>query len=640
MACDSARRAPAGDASGRAAHGRQGAGLVRLRGSRALRTRVRVSAPVRRTSAWTCAPDRRSPPRREAASRSIARSACTAARASGTAAAPSTPPRGAQTSTSARAPAVCTRSRTERENLTVMAYHIVVCAGIVPDPLQSLEPVMGTAGPGLKNEAMLPAVLDPWAGHALFEAANLAKAHAGSKVWVVSLAPKAKLQQVMMTVAQKVPFELVADRRARRAALPTRSAAAAALAERHRGHSRSRPLAAAVVRRLGIGVARRWRDDADDRRAARHRRSVPGRRRRGGRADGRARDARARSRAAGTRSRVCAGPPAVLGWATGHLREPANNPQVGMANMRTLMPALQKAKAGAGGDGRHVRERGGAVAAARHACGEGPAAGRRSRRKLWSGFSNERSRSGARGSRWLAGAARARSARRRLRTRDRARDADDRRSGGGGRGGCGSPSSAAVAPRASWPSVARPSPSRATSPTRRRPRPLCRAAGADIIVVAGTSRWMRVAAGVAQRLGGRVDTHVTRITAAAGAVSVARWYYRQRIEAVTSRTERPWLMAVEPGAHESWTGHAAAVTVEAVNVVLPEIRTHVAGIRSPASGRADDPARCARSARGRRRLDQEATGRPGARARSRGAHPRVSCAPRRPRSAAASRSSI
>src|ERR1035438_7646838 len=32
----------------------------------------------------------------------------------------------------------------------------------------------------------------------------------GSKVWLVSLGPKAKLQQVMMTVAQKVPFELVA----------------------------------------------------------------------------------------------------------------------------------------------------------------------------------------------------------------------------------------------------------------------------------------------------------------------------------------------------------------------------------------------------------------------------------------------
>ena len=91
-----------------------------------------------------------------------------------------------------------------------IAYQIVVCGSVVPDPLQTLEPVTGPAGPALKNEMMLPAILDPWASHALYEAANLAKNAPGSKVWLVSLGPKAKLQQVMMTVAQKVPFELVA----------------------------------------------------------------------------------------------------------------------------------------------------------------------------------------------------------------------------------------------------------------------------------------------------------------------------------------------------------------------------------------------------------------------------------------------
>jgi len=90
------------------------------------------------------------------------------------------------------------------------AYQIVVCGSVVPDPLQTLEPVTGPAGPALKNEMMLPAVLDPWAGHALYEAVDLAQRMAGSKVWLVSLSPKAKLQQVMMTIAQKVPFELIA----------------------------------------------------------------------------------------------------------------------------------------------------------------------------------------------------------------------------------------------------------------------------------------------------------------------------------------------------------------------------------------------------------------------------------------------
>src|SRR5512138_1816542 len=91
-----------------------------------------------------------------------------------------------------------------------MAFQIVVLGSIVPDPLQTLEPVSTPQGPGLKNEQMLPAVLDPWAGHALYEAANLAAKTPGSKVTLLSLGPKAKLQQVMMVVGQKVAFELVA----------------------------------------------------------------------------------------------------------------------------------------------------------------------------------------------------------------------------------------------------------------------------------------------------------------------------------------------------------------------------------------------------------------------------------------------
>src|SRR3954452_12903567 len=91
-----------------------------------------------------------------------------------------------------------------------ISFHVVVCASIVPDPLQTLEPVTGPNGPALKNEMMLPAVLDPWASHALYEAAHLAAVYPGSKVWFVSFAPKAKLQQVMMSVGQKVPLELVA----------------------------------------------------------------------------------------------------------------------------------------------------------------------------------------------------------------------------------------------------------------------------------------------------------------------------------------------------------------------------------------------------------------------------------------------
>ena len=234
------------------------------------------------------------------------------------------------------------------------ALHIVVCAGIVPDPLQTLEPTTGPSGPGIKNELVLPAVLDPWAASALYEAASLAAKNPGSpqspsKVWLVSLGPKAKLQQVMMTVAQKVSFELVPidgpiggfpDAQATAAVLADAIAAIPGL-DRERmllfGGWESATRGAGVTlqlvgERLGIadqfqGVdAIEFRPDGSD-----------------------AGSFEVLERVEGGKHQVsvCAGAPAVLGWATGNLAEPRNNPQVGMANMRTIMPALQKAKTAA-----------------------------------------------------------------------------------------------------------------------------------------------------------------------------------------------------------------------------------------------------------------------------------------------------
>ena len=224
----------------------------------------------------------------------------------------------------------------------MQSFHIVVCGSIVPDPLQTLEPIAGPAGPALKNEMMLPAVLDPWAAHALYEAANLAKKAAGSKVWLVSLGPKAKLQQVMMTVAQKVPFELVAlDGPA--GGFTDSSEVAAALAEAIQGIAgldRSRLLvfggwesasraAGATMQMVGerLGILDQFQG-VDELTAGE---------------DGSLRVLE-RVEAGKHQLSACAGPPAMLGWATGNLPEPPNNPQIGMANMRAIMPALQRAK--------------------------------------------------------------------------------------------------------------------------------------------------------------------------------------------------------------------------------------------------------------------------------------------------------
>ncbi|HYA47966.1 MAG TPA: electron transfer flavoprotein subunit beta [archaeon] len=225
------------------------------------------------------------------------------------------------------------------------SYHIVLCAGIVPDPLQTLEPVATTTGPALKNEMMLPAVLDPWASHALYEAAHLAAHTPGSKVWLVSAAPKAKLQQVMMNVAQKASFELVpldapangfADAHAVAGLLAGAIQSIAGL-DRSRlllfGGWESASRGAGVTMQLvgeQLGIVDQFQ--GVDQLTVRP--------------DG---SFEVLERIEGGRHlvSVCQGPPALLGWATGNLPEPKNNPQIGMVNMRTVMPALQKAKAGA-----------------------------------------------------------------------------------------------------------------------------------------------------------------------------------------------------------------------------------------------------------------------------------------------------
>jgi electron transfer flavoprotein beta subunit len=228
-------------------------------------------------------------------------------------------------------------------------FQIVVLGSIVPDPLQTLEPVTQPQGPALKNEAMLPHVLDPWAGHALYEAASLAAKVPGSKVTLVSLGQKAKLQQVMMVVGQKASFDLVAlDGPA--SGFTDAHEVAARLAEAVKalpGLDRTRLLlfggwesasrAAGVTLQLvgeKLGIADQFQG-VDEIAIG----------------DGGALQILERVEGGKHQVSVCAGPPAVLGWATGSLPEPKNNPQIGMANMRGIMPALQKAQAAPAGTG-------------------------------------------------------------------------------------------------------------------------------------------------------------------------------------------------------------------------------------------------------------------------------------------------
>jgi electron transfer flavoprotein alpha subunit len=110
---------------------------------------------------------------------------------------------------------------------------------------------------------------------------------------------------------------------------------------------------------------------------------------------------------------------------------------------------------------------------------------------------------------------------------------------------------------------------------------LSRAAGAAIVLAPATSRWARVMPGVAYRLGGRVDTHATGLAVQNSVPAVTRWFYRQRMEAVLTRSQRPWVVLLDGGCFEPWSGAAGQGVVEIVAVDAPQTRTTVTGVQAP-----------------------------------------------------------
>jgi electron transfer flavoprotein alpha subunit len=112
-----------------------------------------------------------------------------------------------------------------------------------------------------------------------------------------------------------------------------------------------------------------------------------------------------------------------------------------------------------------------------------------------------------------------------------------------------------------------------------------KAAQATLVVAPATSRWNRVLPGVAQRLGGRADTHVTGVSVSGDKVTVNRWYYRQRMEATLQRAQRPWFILIDPGSQSPCQCEGGTATVEKVAVALPDSakRTTVTGFHALAA---------------------------------------------------------
>jgi electron transfer flavoprotein alpha subunit len=115
---------------------------------------------------------------------------------------------------------------------------------------------------------------------------------------------------------------------------------------------------------------------------------------------------------------------------------------------------------------------------------------------------------------------------------------------------------------------------------------ICGTAKATLVIAPATSRFNRCVPGVAQRLGGRADTHVTGVSSTPTlGVGVNRWYYRQRMEAVLSRKQRPWFILIDPGSQPACQCGSGTASVENVAVQLSDNykRTTVIGIRELAA---------------------------------------------------------
>jgi len=112
---------------------------------------------------------------------------------------------------------------------------------------------------------------------------------------------------------------------------------------------------------------------------------------------------------------------------------------------------------------------------------------------------------------------------------------------------------------------------------------ICRHAAPDLVIAPATSRLQRVMAGVSQRIGGYVDTHITGVETIDGKMSARRWFYRQRLEAVIQRDSRPWLLVMDSGCHQPWSGAVGKAEVQYLDVPEFTSRTEYSGINTPNS---------------------------------------------------------
>ncbi|BCS87857.1 electron transfer flavoprotein subunit alpha [Pseudodesulfovibrio sediminis] len=106
---------------------------------------------------------------------------------------------------------------------------------------------------------------------------------------------------------------------------------------------------------------------------------------------------------------------------------------------------------------------------------------------------------------------------------------------------------------------------------------IAKACSAEIVVAPATSRYSRALPGLAIRLGGRVDTHLSGLNVVDGKPVAKRWFYRQRMEGSFTRDERPWVLTLDAGCAGAFSG-AGSADVTAVDADISGVRTRPEGM--------------------------------------------------------------
>ena len=112
---------------------------------------------------------------------------------------------------------------------------------------------------------------------------------------------------------------------------------------------------------------------------------------------------------------------------------------------------------------------------------------------------------------------------------------------------------------------------------------LVQQAAPTVVIAPTTARFSRCLPGAAGRCGGRIDTHITALLLEKGTLEAQRWFYRQRMVATLSRSQRPWFLLIDAGVCEPFSG-AGSASPQSVAVDAGTPRTTVVGIQTPDVG--------------------------------------------------------